>query len=141
AAADVPGLQACGIAGCPKHFPGHGATDRDAHLELPTLAGDVEDGLPPFRAAIEAGVQSIMTAHIRVPALGDEPATVNPRALSLLRERLSFDGLLIADALEMKGLSETVGIEEGAVRALAAGVDALIAGRDLGESAIARIRE
>src|SRR5207237_5270991 len=110
----------------------------DSPLELPTVAGEVADGLPPFRAAIAAGVQSIMTAHIRVPALGDEPATVNPRALSLLREGLGYDGLVIADALEMKGLSETVGIEEGAVRALAAGVDALIVGRDLGESAVAR---
>jgi beta-N-acetylhexosaminidase len=139
-AAYVSGLQANGVAGCAKHFPGHGATDRDSHLELPTMVGDVADGLPPFRAAIEAGVQSIMTAHIRVPAFGDEPATVNPRALALLREELRYDGLVIADALEMKGLSETVGIEEGAVRALRAGVDALIVGRDLGESAIARIR-
>jgi len=137
----VTGLQSAGVAACAKHFPGHGATDRDSHLELATIAGDVADGLPPFRAAIEAGVQSIMTAHVRVPALGDDPATVNPRVLALLREELGYDGLVISDALEMKGLSETVGVEEGAARALAAGVDALIVGRDLGEEAVARVRE
>jgi beta-N-acetylhexosaminidase len=140
-AAYVTGLQSTGVAGCAKHFPGHGATNRDSHLELATVAGDVADGLPPFRAAIEAGVQSIMTAHVRVPTLGDDPATVNPRVLALLREDLGYQGLVIADALEMKGLSETVGVEEGAVRALEAGVDALIVGRDLGEDAVARVRE
>jgi beta-N-acetylhexosaminidase len=140
-AAYVTGLQSAGVAACAKHFPGHGATDRDSHLELATIAGDVADGLPPFRAAIDAGVQSIMTAHVRVPALGDDPATVNPRVLALLREELGYDGLVISDALEMKGLSETVGVAEGAARALAAGVDALIVGRDLGEEALARVRD
>ena len=134
-AAYVSGLQANGVAGCAKHFPGHGATDRDSHLELPTLTGDLADGLPPFRAAIAAGVQSIMTAHIRVPALGDEPATVNPRALALLRGELGYDRLVITDALEMKGLSETVGVEEGAVLALVAGADSLCLGHDLGDEA------
>jgi beta-N-acetylhexosaminidase len=139
-AAYVRGLQANGVAGCAKHFPGHGNTDRDSHVELPTLAGDVADGLPPFRAAIEAGVQSIMTAHIRVPALGDDPATVNPAALSLLRGELAYDGLVIADACEMKGLAKTIGIAAGAARALGAGVDAIIVGRDLGEKDVAEIR-
>jgi beta-N-acetylhexosaminidase len=139
-AAYVTGLQANGVAGCAKHFPGHGNTDRDSHVELPTLAGDVADGLPPFRAAIEAGVQSIMTAHIRVPALGDDPATVNRAALSLLRDELGYDGLVIADACEMKGLAKTIGIAAGAARALEAGVDAIIVGRDLGEKDVAEIR-
>jgi beta-N-acetylhexosaminidase len=136
----VAGLQANGVAACAKHFPGHGATSRDSHLELATVTGDVADGLPPFRAAIEAGVQSIMTAHVRVPALGEEPATVNPRALALLRDELGYDGLVITDALEMKGLADTVGVEHGAARALEAGADALLVGRDLGEDAIAAIR-
>ena len=139
-AAYISGLQANRVAACAKHFPGHGATDVDSHLELATVTGDVADGLPPFRAAIEAGVQSVMTAHVRVPALGDDPATVNPRALALLREQLGYDGLVISDALEMKGLSDTVGLEEGAVRALEAGVDALIIGRDLDGAAVARVR-
>ena len=139
-AAYVRGLQANGVAACAKHFPGHGATDRDSHLELPTLAGDVSEGLPPFRAAIEAGVQSIMTAHIRVPAWGEVPATLNARALSLLREQLGFDGLVIGDACEMNAFVQVVGLEAGAALALEAGVDALIVGRDLGEQAVSRIR-
>ena len=137
----VTGLQSTGVAGCAKHFPGHGATDRDSHLELATVAGDVADGLPPFRAAIDAGVQSIMTAHVRVPSLGDHPATVNPRVLALLRDELGYDGLVISDACEMKGLSEAVGLAGGAARALEAGVDALIVGRDQGENEVARVRD
>jgi beta-N-acetylhexosaminidase len=139
-AAYVRGLQANGVAGCAKHFPGHGATDRDSHLELPTLAGDVANGLPPFRAAIEAGVQSIMSAHIRVPAFGDAPATVNPRALALLRDELGFDGLVISDACEMRAFADAAGVVDGAVRALESGVDALIVGRDLGADRVEEIR-
>jgi len=140
-AAFVRGLQSRGVAACAKHFPGHGATSQDSHLELATVSGDVADGLPPFRAAIAAGVQSVMTAHVRVPALGDDPATVNPSVLALLRDQLGYDGLVIADALEMKGLSETVGVEDGAIRSLIAGVDALIVGRDLGVDAVTRVRQ
>ena len=133
----VTGLQRTGVAACAKHFPGHGATEQDSHLELPTVTGDVEAGLEPFRAAIRAGVRSIMTAHVRVPALGDVPATLNPAAVQgLLRERLGFDGVVLADALEMRAVSATVGVEEGAVLALAAGVDALCIGHDLGEDAV-----
>ena len=78
-AAYVRGTQSRHVAACAKHFPGHGATEQDSHLELPTVSGDVEDGLEPFRAAIAAGVQTIMTAHVRVPALDDAPATLSPR--------------------------------------------------------------
>ena len=138
-AAFVTGLQRAGVAACAKHFPGHGSTEQDSHLELPTVTGDVEVGLQPFRAAVGAGVQTIMTAHVRVPSLGDEPATVNPRAIRLLRDELGFDGLVFADALEMKGISAGVGVEEGAVRALAAGVDALCVGHDLHDEAVASI--
>jgi beta-N-acetylhexosaminidase len=136
-AAFVRGTQRAGVAACAKHFPGHGSTTQDSHLELATVTGDVEDGLEPFRAAIDAGVQTIMTAHVRVPAFGDEPATLN-RALvtGLLREELGFDGVVFADALEMKAVSATVGVEEGAVRALRAGVDALCVGHDLGAEAV-----
>jgi beta-N-acetylhexosaminidase len=140
-AAFVTGLQSCGVAACAKHFPGHGSTEQDSHLELPVLTGDVRDGLPPFRAAIEAGVQTMMTAHVRVPELDDAPATVSrPVVQGLLREELGYDGLVIADALEMKGLSETIGVERGAVLALAAGVDALLVGHDLGEGSVAAVQ-
>jgi len=134
----VRGLQSRRVAACAKHFPGHGSTEQDSHLELPLLLGDLDDGLEPFRAAIAAGVQSIMTAHIRVH---DLPATIDPAIVQgLLRERLGFDGVVLADALEMKAVSETFGVESSAVRALAAGVDALCVGHDLGEDAVDRIR-
>src|SRR5207253_8725321 len=94
----------------------------------------------PFRAAIDAGVQTVMTAHIRVPKFGDEPATINPRLLALLRDDLGFDGLVIADALEMRAIADGVGIEEGAVRALNAGCDAVLTGRLLGDEWVERIR-
>ena len=139
-AAFVRGLQRTGVAACAKHFPGHGATDQDSHLELPVVSGEIEQGLPPFRAAIAAGVQTIMSAHVTVPAYGEAPATLNPELMQgLLRDELGFDGLVVADALEMKGVSATVGEEEGAVLALAAGCDALIVGHDLGEHDVTRI--
>ncbi|HEX4521116.1 MAG TPA: glycoside hydrolase family 3 protein [Gaiellaceae bacterium] len=140
-AAFVDGLQSQGVAGCAKHFPGHGSTEQDSHLELPVVTGDVREGLEPFRAAIAAGVQTIMTAHVRVPELDDAPATASRRIIhGLLREELGYNGLVIADALEMKGLSETIGIERGAVLALAAGVDALLVGHDLGEDAVKAVQ-
>jgi beta-N-acetylhexosaminidase len=140
-AAFVRGTQSRGVAACAKHFPGHGATEQDSHLELPVVHGDVEAGLEPFRAAIADGVRTIMTAHVCVPALDDAPATLS-RAIvqGLLRDGLGYDGVVLADALEMKAVSETVGIEESAVRALGAGVDALCVGHDLGETAVDQIR-
>jgi beta-N-acetylhexosaminidase len=140
-AAFVRGLQHAGVAACAKHFPGHGATEQDSHLVLPVVTGDAEDGLPPFRAAIDAGVQTIMTAHVRVPAFGDEPASLNRELVQgLLRDELGFDGLVICDALDMKAVSGSVGAGEAAVRALAAGVDALCLGSTLGEEHVHAIR-
>jgi beta-N-acetylhexosaminidase len=140
-AAFVRGLQRQGVAACAKHFPGHGSTERDSHLELPVVTGDVADGLPPFRAAIDAGVQAIMTAHVRVAALDEAPATLSPRVVrQLLRDELGYDGLVIADALEMRAVSETVGVARGAVLALAAGVDAVLLGHDLGWDAVALVQ-
>jgi beta-N-acetylhexosaminidase len=136
-AAYVRGLQRTGVAACAKHFPGHGATEQDSHLELPTVKGSVEAGLEPFRAAVAAGTKSVMTAHIRVPALGDEPATINPRILGLLRAE--FDGVIVSDALEMKGLSGAMGVEEAAVLALEAGCDALCVGHDLHDEDVSSI--
>jgi beta-N-acetylhexosaminidase len=139
-AAFVRGLQRSRVAACAKHFPGHGATEADSHLELPVVTGDPVAGLEPFRAAIAAGVRTIMTAHVVVPALGDEPATLNPRIVTgLLREELGFDGVVVADALEMRAVSATVGVEAAAVRALGAGVDLLCVGHDLDGGDVARI--
>jgi beta-N-acetylhexosaminidase len=137
-AAWTRGLQSRRVAACAKHFPGHGSTEQDSHLELPALVGDLEAGLEPFRAAIAAGVRSIMTAHIKVHEL---PATVDPTIVRrLLREELGFDGVVMADALEMKGVSSVLGVEQAAVRALNAGVDALCVGHDLHEEAVESIR-
>lgn len=136
-AAFVRGTQSRRVAACAKHFPGHGSTEQDSHLELPALVGDVEHGLEPFRAAIGAGVQSIMTAHVRVH---DLPATVDRSIVSgLLRRDLGFEGVVIADALEMKGVSATLGVEQAAVSAVEAGCDALCIGHDLHEEAVARV--
>jgi beta-N-acetylhexosaminidase len=141
-AAFVEGLQRFGIAACAKHFPGHGDTTQDSHLELPTVESLTDEALLPFRAAIEADVQAIMTAHIRVITLDDAPATLS-RALigGLLRGRLGFDGMVMTDALEMRAVSETVGVEEGAVLAIAAGADALCLGHELGQAYVERVRE
>jgi len=141
-AAYVRGVQSVGVAACAKHFPGHGDTEADSHLELPVAQGDLSDALVPFRAAIEAGVQSMMTAHLVVPELDDAPATVSRRVLTeLLRDELGFDGLVVTDALEMKGLAATVGVEQGAVWALAAGADALCLGFELGDDTVLAVRD
>jgi len=140
----VEGLQNVGVAACAKHFPGHGETAADSHLELPVAETDRETlfarALPPFQAAVAAGAQAVMTAHIRFTALDDEPATLSAGVIGLLREALGFDGLVITDALEMQAIRETVGLEEGAVRALAAGADALCFGADRTPAEIASVQ-
>jgi beta-N-acetylhexosaminidase len=134
-AAFVTGLQRSGVVACAKHFPGHGDTQEDSHLELPTVERDDETAaamLLPFRAAIEAGVRAVMTAHVRVAGLDDVPATLSKAAIDgLLRGELGFTGVVVTDALEMRAVSATVGVREGAVRALEAGADALCLGHDL----------
>jgi beta-N-acetylhexosaminidase len=138
----VTGIQGRGVAACAKHFPGHGDTSQDSHLELPVVEGDVSGALEPFRAAVAAGVRSIMTAHVRVPVLDEEPATLSRRILhDLLRGELGFEGVTITDALEMQAVSATVGVEEGAVRALAAGADALCVGAKVDAALVQRIHE
>jgi beta-N-acetylhexosaminidase len=136
-AAYVRGMQGVGVAACAKHFPGHGDTEVDSHLDLPTAGGNLEAALLPFRAAIDAGVRAIMSAHIRVPELDDAPATLSRRILhGLLREELGFEGLVVTDALDMKGVA-TVGAA-AAVQALAAGADALLLGPGLGPEPVER---
>ena len=107
-AAFVTGTQRQGVAACAKHFPGHGDTAVDSHRELPTVGGDLAAALLPFRAAIAAGVQAVMTGHLLVPGLDEAPATISRPILSgLLRGELGFDGLIVTDALEMQGISRT----------------------------------
>lgn len=141
AVAAIDGIQDGGVAACVKHFPGHGDTHLDSHHALPEISLDIEEfervHLEPFRAAVEAGVDSIMTAHIVVPAWGEAPATLNPRILGILRG-WGFDGVIITDALDMAAIRETVGIGGGAALALAAGADLLCIGNPTnpGEAAL-----
>ena len=142
-AAFITGAQERGVAACAKHFPGHGDTAVDSHLELPVVEDDrntlAAGPLRPFRAAVDAGVAAIMTAHILVPALDSVPATLSEPVVGLLRSELGFNGAIVSDALEMKAISANVGIEEGAVRALAAGVDALCIGHDVDDGLVERV--
>ena len=141
-AASVRGLQGAGVAACAKHFPGHGDTAQDSHHELPVVESLEDAALLPFRGAVDAGVQAIMTAHIVVRSLGETPATMSREVLNdLLREELGYDGLVITDALEMKAIAETAGVEEGAVRAIAAGADALCLGHDLFDDSVVAVRD
>ncbi len=131
--AAVHGFQeGAGILACGKHFPGHGDTETDSHFALPTIrrtraALDAVE-MVPFRAAIEAGLAAIMTAHILFPALDpDLPATLSHAILTgLLRQELGFDGLIITDDLEMRGVAEKWGAPEAAVLAVLAGADILL---------------
>lgn len=135
-AAWIRGLQEAGVAACAKHFPGHGDTAVDSHHAVPLIDRSrerlAEVELRPFRAAIAAGVQSIMTGHLLVPAYDAEwPATLSRRILTgLLREELGFQGLIVTDGIEMQGVRRRYGLEGAAVRALAAGADAICVGGD-----------
>ena len=127
------GLRAAGVLACAKHFPGHGDTKSDSHLELPVLSHDrarldaVE--LPPFRAAVQAGVDVVMTAHVVCQGVDpDRPATLSARLLSILKEEMGFAGLLVSDDLNMKAIRTPVG--EAAVGAIVAGCDAVLVCRD-----------
>lgn len=133
-AAWVEGLQGSGVAACAKHFPGHGDTVADSHLELPvvdvSLEVLLERELAPFAAAVRAGAAAVMTSHIVVREVDPiQPATFSPKVIrGLLRDRLGFDGVVVTDALDMAGASRGIGIPEAAVRALLAGCDLLCLG-------------
>ena len=125
----IRGLQRNGVLATAKHFPGHGDTTVDSHFELPTVSHDLERihalELQPFRAAIDADVAAIMTAHIIYPAFdANRPATLSPTILTdLLRKELGFDGLLITDDMEMKAIDDRYRSGEAAVMAVEAGAD------------------
>lgn len=127
-AAAVEGLQSAGVAACAKHFPGHGATTVDSHRALPVVDVPAEvllgRELVPFRAAVDAGVAAVMTAHLVVPALDDRAATVSRALLvDVLRDELGFTGAVVTDALDMHGIGGPDAIPANVVRALAAGAD------------------
>lgn len=137
-AAEVKGYQGAGIASCAKHFPGHGDTDTDSHIGLPYIHHTAEEwerlDAPPFKAAIAAGIDSIMTAHIVVPAFdpSEDPATLSrPILTGILRERLGYDGVVVTDSLGMEGVRKKYGDARVPVLALKAGVDQLLNPPDL----------
>ncbi len=143
-AAWVAGLQGAGVAACVKHFPGHGATSLDSHLDLPVVDEDPHAGaLDPFQAAIAAGVRAVMSAHIVVRSIDDVPATISAKIMTgLLRGELGFEGLAISDGLEMQAIAAGFGIVEGTVLALAAGCDLLcIGGGMAGEDIADELRD
>jgi beta-glucosidase-like glycosyl hydrolase len=147
-AATVRGIQSTGMLATVKHFPGHGDTDVDSHLALPIIRTSYQrlDSLEllPFRAAIAAGVSTVMSAHIALPELAEPdsvPATLAPEILTgLLRDSLGFRGLVVTDALDMGALVNSYGAGEAAVRAFLAGSDLLLMPADPSIAITAMVR-
>lgn len=139
ARSQVEGYQeASNISSTAKHFPGHGDTDVDSHTGLPVITHSREEleqiDLPPFKAAIDAGIDAIMTAHIVVPALDDSgrPATLSkPILTGLLREEMGYNGLIVTDALTMAAVREQYGDDRVPVEAIKAGADMMLMPPDM----------
>jgi beta-N-acetylhexosaminidase len=137
-AAMLEGIQSAGVAAVAKHFPGHGDTASDSHHGLPQVphSRDRLDRveLPPFQAAVRAGVRMVMTAHLGLPSLTgrtDLPATLSPEIVTgLLRETMGFQGVVVTDAMDMHAIRQGEGLGEDAVRAIAAGCDLLLLTQD-----------
>jgi beta-N-acetylhexosaminidase len=131
-AALVRTLQRQGVVACGKHFPGHGDTATDSHFELPLVEQPPErlrdTEFLPFRAAIEAGLHTIMTAHVLVPSLDESrPATLSPHIVTdILKRELGFEGVVISDDLGMKAVAATWPLPDAMVASLAAGCDAVL---------------
>ena len=135
----IQGIQSEGLVATAKHFPGHGDTETDSHLDIPVVPHDyarldsVE--LIPFSAAIERGVQSIMTAHISFPQLSDSvglPGTLDPHILTdILKDSLGFEGIIVTDGLGMKGISNYFSPGNAVVAALKAGADLMLMSPDI----------
>ena len=127
----VRGQQEAGVTGVAKHFPGHGDTQSDSHFAMPSIPTNIERlrnlELVPFERAIAAGLDAVMTAHIALPKVAEEPnlpATLSYKILTEeLRERMGFEGIVITDGLEMQGIVEQYGAGTAAVRAILAGAD------------------
>lgn len=129
----IMGYQDAGVVATAKHFPGHGDTDTDSHLDLPVIHHDRERmnqvELVPFRAAIAAGVDAVMSAHIYFPALESEhlPVTLSRSVLhGLLREQFGYKGMIITDCMEMDAIAIHYGTVEAAVMAVEAGADVVL---------------
>ena len=132
-AAYVRGYQSNGMIATAKHYPGHGDTSVDSHLDLPKISQDIETmrkiHLKPFQAAIDSDVDSVMTAHILIEQTDKSyPATLSPEILTgLLREEQNFNGIIVTDGMSMGGIVKHFGIEEASVLAVKAGADVVMA--------------
>ena len=131
-AAIIRSLQESGVAACGKHFPGHGDTSVDSHLDLPVVEHPPDRirrvECVPFREAIGADVAFIMTAHVLVPALDeDKPATLSPRIVNdILRQELGFEGVILSDDLDMQAIAKSYTPSDAAVQAVTAGCDGVM---------------
>ncbi|MBE9005554.1 beta-N-acetylhexosaminidase [Fortiea sp. LEGE XX443] len=138
------GLRESGILGCAKHFPGHGDTSTDSHVELPVLNLTLQDlrnrELIPFKALIDAQVPLIMTTHILFPKIDpDVPATISQIILkNILREELGFEGVVVSDDLDMKAISDMFTQSGTVARAFHAGCDLFILSRNINSSSLER---
>lgn len=129
--AAIRGLHESNLIACAKHFPGHGSTKKDSHLDLPYVTHSMEFWeqveLPPFKKAAKARVDMVMMAHLVVDIIDkDRPCTISPKAYQLLRETLKFDKVIITDELEMNAIKDHFGIKEACVEALNVGADQVL---------------
>ena len=133
----IHGLRDGGIIPCAKHFPGHGDTDKDSHLDLPLVDRSLDElrkvELPPFVSACGNGIESLMTAHVLYRALDPElPGTLSHNIVTgLLREELNYDGVVFGDDMEMKAISDHYGEEESVMLCVGAGIDVMLLCHDL----------
>ncbi len=132
----MKGLQARDVAAVVKHFPGHGDTSVDSHLDLPVVSKSLKElesfELLPFAEAVKEGTDAVMVAHLLIPALDkDYPASISKNIIGgLLREKLGYDGVVITDDMMMGGITKHYGLTEAAVRSVQAGSDILLVGHD-----------
>nr|WP_309098208.1 beta-N-acetylhexosaminidase [Fredinandcohnia onubensis] len=130
----MKGMQEAGVITTLKHFPGHGDTNVDSHLDLPVISHNIERleqiELKPFVDSIAAGADTVMSAHVYFPAIADTPgvpATLSRKVITgLLREKLGFDGVVTTDCMEMNAIANTIGTAKGGVEAIKAGVDLIM---------------
>ncbi len=130
-AASVEGFREAGVVSAAKHFPNHGPANTDSHLGLPVVDHDMAEvesyDLPPFRAAVKAGVPMVMVGHLLYPAIDpNRPASLSPAAIKLLRRNLGFEGIIVTDDLAMEGANGGGPPSRAAVEAVGAGADMLV---------------